>query len=140
MLWCPWVGSPASLLMDQLGGQGGSLSYATRPPKEQGGAVDLLHPGALGWCDLVLLVSSSYPRGVSYMPHPTHPYLEDGTHCLTNIPSILSDLGVPVSLNEMFVRLCAIRRIKSAVRAWNTFVRDKKCVFQCFATIYDKMA
>ena len=81
--------------MDQLGGQGGSLSYATRPPKEQGGAVDLLHPGALGWCDLVLLVSSSYPRGVSYMPHPTHPYLEDGTHCLTNIPIIFIGPSYP---------------------------------------------
>ena len=55
--------------MDLLAGQGGSLSYATRPPKEQGGAVDLLHPGALGWmkvrCDLVLLVSKG---GQLYAP------------------------------------------------------------------------
>ena len=72
MLWCPWVGSPASLLMDQLGGQGGSLSYATRPPKEQGGAVE----GALGWvkvrCDLVLGALFLTIRGGSAIS-PTQP-------------------------------------------------------------------
>ena len=77
-----WVGSLASLLMDQLGGQGGSLSYATRPPKEQGGAVDLLDPGALGWmkvrCDLVL-VSSSYPRRGHLHAHPTHTWRMERT-------------------------------------------------------------
>ena len=76
MLVGAWVGSPASLLMDQFGGQGGSLSYATRPPKQQGGAVDLLDPGALRWvkvrCDLVL-VSSSYPREVTYTTAPPTP-------------------------------------------------------------------
>ena len=59
-----WVGGWA-LLMDLLDGQGGPLSYATRPPKEQGAAGDLRDPGAPPAFDLVLAPRSLCPGGVS---------------------------------------------------------------------------
>ena len=59
-----WVGGWA-LLMDLLQGQGGPLSYATRPPKEQGAAGDLRDPGAPPASDLVLAPMSLSPGGVS---------------------------------------------------------------------------
>ena len=54
-----------ALLMDLLDGQGGPLSYATRPPKEQGAAGDLRDPGAPPAADLVLAPMSRGGGGVS---------------------------------------------------------------------------
>ena len=76
-----WVGGWA-LLMDLLDGQGGPLSYATRPPKEQGAAGDLRDPGAPPASDLVLAPRSLSPGGrggqLNAPPCPIQPhsYLE----------------------------------------------------------------